>query len=63
MKFKELQHKTKDELQTMLNEARVKLGQFTFQLQGKTLKDVSELSKTKKAIARIMTMLNHEHEK
>ncbi|MBI4160294.1 MAG: 50S ribosomal protein L29, partial [Candidatus Yanofskybacteria bacterium] len=55
MKSSELQPKSRDELQVMLDELRVRLGKFRFELANKNLKDSSQIGKTKKDIARIMT--------
>lgn len=54
----DLQNKTTEELGTMLNDLKAKLLQFNFELGGKRLKDFSQVSKTKKEIARILTTLN-----
>lgn len=58
MKFSEIKDKTKKELLESLKESRGKLSGFSFQLSGNTLKNSSEIKKTKKDIARIMTVLN-----
>ncbi len=41
----------------MLKELRIKLGKLRFELANKSLKDVSQLKKTKKDIARILTAI------
>ena len=61
MKFSEIQSKSQDELNEMLGELRIKLGKFRFELADKSLKDVSQLKKTKKDIARILTVINKNH--
>jgi large subunit ribosomal protein L29 len=57
MKFSDLQNKEENELQEMLKELRIKLGKFRFELVNKSLKDYSQINKTKKDIARIMTAI------
>lgn len=57
MKNIDLQNKTKEEISMMLNELKSKLLQFNFELGEKRLKDFSQVKKTKKGIARILTML------
>ncbi len=58
MKFTELENKTKEELNQMLGELRVKLGKMKFELSNKSLKDYSQVKKTRKDIAKILTALN-----
>jgi len=58
MKKIDLQNKTKEELNTMLNDLKSKLLQFNFELGEKRLKDFSQVKKTKKEIARILTTFN-----
>ena len=58
MKKIDLQNKTKEELGTMLNDLKAKLLQFNFELGEKRLKDFSQVNKTKKEIARILTIAN-----
>ncbi len=57
MKKIDLQNKTSEELNTMLNDFKAKLLQFNFELGEKRLKDYSQVGKTKKEIARILTFL------
>ncbi len=52
------QNKTKEELNTMLKDLKAKLLQFNFELGEKRLKDFSQVGKTKKEIARILTIIN-----
>ena len=54
----DLQNKTKEELETILKDLKAKLLQFNFELGEKRLKDFSQVKKTKKEIARILTTLN-----
>jgi large subunit ribosomal protein L29 len=58
MKFSEIKNKTKNELSEMLKDLKGNLSRFNFQLSGNTLKNSSQIGKTKKDIARIMTALN-----
>lgn len=59
MKYSELQNKNKSELMEMLKELKIKLGKLRFELSGNTLKDVSQIKKTKQDIARIATTLRN----
>ena len=56
MKKIDLQNKTSEELGTMLKDLKAKLLQFNFELGEKRLKDFSQVKKTKKEIARILTL-------
>lgn len=58
MKNTDLKNKTKEELNTMLNDLKSKLLQFNFELGEKRMKDYSQVKKTKKEIARILTNFN-----
>ncbi len=53
----DLQNKTKEEMSAMLKDLRAKLLQFNFELGEKRLKDFSQVGKTKREIARILTIL------
>ena len=57
MKHVDLQNKTKEELSTMLKDLKAKLLQFNFELGEKRLKNYSQVKKTKKEIARILTTI------
>ena len=50
-------NKTREELAGMFKEQKAKLLNLKFDLNAKTLKDVSQIRKTKKDIARILTAL------
>ena len=50
-------NKTQEELSGSLTELRAKLTQLEFDRADKKLKDVSQFKKTKKDIARILTVL------
>jgi len=57
MKTKELQQKSKSELQKILSDDREKLRQLRFDLAAGKVKNVREVRKIKKDIARILTIL------
>ena len=61
MKNSEIQNKEGSELNEMLKNARIKLGQLKFELANKTLKNPSQIKPVKKEIARLMTALNNKH--
>ncbi len=58
MKRIETANKSREELSDMLKELRAKLVRFGFDHAEKKLKDATQLGKTKKDIARILTALN-----
>lgn len=60
MKIQELKNQTKDELRRRLDETRAKLRDLQFNIQLKQSKNVREIRKTKKLIARILTVLNEK---
>ncbi|MBI4160144.1 50S ribosomal protein L29 [Candidatus Wolfebacteria bacterium] len=53
-----LNNKSADELSKDLNEARTRLSAFRFDLAQGKMKNVGEIQKTRKMIARILTVLN-----
>lgn len=57
MKSKDLQSKSRTELETMLVELRTTLMQLHFDVVDAKVKDVSKFGKTKRDIARVMTVL------
>lgn len=57
MKITELKQKNKDELQRMLAEERERLRVLRFDLAGGKIKNVREIRKIRKDIARILTVL------
>ena len=59
MPFSELQNKTEHELQELLKQAQIRLGQLRFQLAESKLTDFSQLKKTRREIARLLTALQH----
>lgn len=61
MKNKELKSKKPEELKTLLDEARKELIKLNTQVAtGTTLKSPGQVRKTKKSIARILTLLNQK---
>ncbi|MFP4514598.1 MAG: 50S ribosomal protein L29 [Parcubacteria group bacterium] len=57
MKFKDLQNKTKEDLQKILQEERDKLRDLRFKDSNKQLKNVKEIKVTRINIAQILTKL------
>jgi large subunit ribosomal protein L29 len=57
MKFKDLQNKTKEDLQNLLQEERDKLRDLRFKDSNKQLKNVKEIKITRSTIAQILTKL------
>lgn len=57
MKTKELNQKTKKELNDLLIESRRKLGQLRFDLASKKLKNIREVRGLRRDVARIITIL------
>lgn len=53
-----LKNRSKEELLKMRGDLKAKLMKLNFDLAGNKLKDFSQLKKTKKEIARILTALN-----
>ncbi len=62
MKFIEIKEKSKNELLATLQELRGMLSRFSFELSNNTLKNSSQIKKTKKDIARVMTALKMSQE-
>ncbi len=61
MKRIDTNNKNREELGTMFKEQKTKLLKMKFDLNEKKLKDVSQINKTKKDIARILTELNRQN--
>ena len=61
MKSQDIKDKSVAELQELLKERRINLGKLRFDLSDKSLKDVSQISKTKKEIARILTVIKSQN--
>ncbi len=57
MKIKELRRKSKNELKRLLVESREILRKLRFDVANKQLKNVREMRKIKKTIAKILTIL------
>jgi len=62
MDYKELKNKKESELHGILSEYREKLRDLRFKDASKQLKNVREIRKVRKTIARIMTLLNKKTE-
>ncbi len=60
MKIEELKQKSKQELERLSRESKEKLRVLNFDLQLKQSKNVREIRRVKKLIARIFTLINHE---
>lgn len=58
MKFNELQKKSKEELEKFVQNNREKLRQLNFDLVSGKVKNVREIRKLKKDIARMLTLLS-----
>ena len=59
MKIRELQQKTKSELEKLLEDNQEKLRELRFDLASGKIKNVREIRKIKKNIARILTLLGN----
>jgi len=57
MEISELKQKSKDELKKILQDLRERLRQLRFDLAAGKVKNVREIRKIKKEIARILTLL------
>ncbi|MDP3697419.1 MAG: 50S ribosomal protein L29 [Candidatus Taylorbacteria bacterium] len=57
MKPNELNNRSRDELNQLLADLKAKLLKLNFDLADHKVKDVSQFKKTKKEIARILTVL------
>jgi ribosomal protein L29 len=58
MKYSELTTKTPQELRTMAEELRAKIGSMKFDLADRKLKKTSDMKVTRRQIARILTALS-----
>jgi len=61
MKSTDLKNKTPKELTNLLQEHKIQLAKLSFELEANTLKDTSQVKKTKKEIARILTLLKSQN--
>jgi large subunit ribosomal protein L29 len=59
MKIQELRQKSKPQLRKVLSDNQEKLRQLRFDLAAGKVKNVKEVRKIKKDIARILTLLKH----
>lgn len=57
MRVSELKNKSKEELGDSLKELKAKLLKLSFDLADNKLKDISQIKKTRKDIARVLTTL------
>lgn len=60
MKISELRQKTESELRKLLQESRERLRSLRFDLASGKIKNVREIRKIKKDIAKISTLLNEQ---
>lgn len=60
MKITEIRQKSKLELQKLLQESREKLRQLRFDLASGKVKNVRDIRKTRRDIARILTIIKHK---
>lgn len=56
----DLRKKDRSELDTLLKEAREKARELRFKLASRQLKDVRALRKTKKEVARLLSIINEQ---
>jgi large subunit ribosomal protein L29 len=61
MKTKELREKSDKELNHLLDESREKKVKLSFDLSGRNLKNHQEIRKTRKTIAKILTILKEKN--
>jgi len=61
MKINELNNKSKEELNLLLIDLRAKVLKLNFDLADNKVKDVSQVKKTKKDIARVLTLLKSKN--
>ncbi len=61
MKINDLNNKSKDELNLLLVDLRAKILKLNFDLADNKVKDVSQVKKTKKDIARVLTLLKSQN--
>lgn len=60
MDYKELKEKTAVELQKLLKVNREKVRDLRFKIANKQLKNLKEVAKAKKIVARILTLVNQK---
>lgn len=59
-KFKELEHKSAQELHRILSESKDHLRDLKFKAAAKQLKNIADIAQTKKTIARILFLLKKQ---
>jgi ribosomal protein L29 len=60
MKIQDIKNKSREELNQLLADLRSKLLKLNFDLAENKVKDISQMNKTKKDIARILTTLKNQ---
>ena len=60
MKAKELREQSEKQLQILIKESKEKLKNLRFSIANKQIKDYSDIKKTRKIIARVMTVLKEK---
>lgn len=61
MKYNDIANKSSHERSEMLKDKQSKLGKLRFELANKTLKDYSQIEKTRREIAQLMTSLREKN--
>ena len=61
--MKELNNKSQEELEKILMELKEKLRSLRFELSASQIEDAREVRKTRKDIARVLTILNSKEQK
>lgn len=61
MKIPDLNNKSRDELNQLLADLKAKLLKLNFDMADNKVKDVSQIKKTKKDIARILTIMKSQN--
>ena len=59
MKIQDIQNKSREELNQLLADLRSKLLKLNFDLAENKVKDISQIGKTKKDIARTLTVISN----
>lgn len=63
MEWRDIQAKSKEELEALLSESRAKLVDLRFKAATGALKQVHEIAKTRKIISRTLTQLSTMYDK
>lgn len=61
MKTNELNNKSREELTHLLADLKAKILKLNFDMADNKVKDVSQVKKTKKDIARVLTLLKNQN--